>query len=314
MLCYDKLKNKPNVLLAFTSLTRPEFEELLVAFEPAWNQYILKEFIADRERQRQYGGGRKPVLQTAADRLLFILFYLKTNPLQEVLAFFFGMSQAQANQWIYRLTTVLKMALDNLACLPEREAAQLDKVLAQYDTLEFAQDGTERRRQRPKDNQQQREYYSGKKKAHTVKNNLIAHPESRKVCYLSDTVPGKKHDKKLADEANLSFPLNCLLEQDTGYQGFLPERVIILQPKKKPKGKDLTSGEKFINKVIASARIVVENVIAGVKRCRIVKDVFRNRKEEFADLVIHLACGLHNFRVEHRSPLQTVNLVDFYFR
>lgn len=314
MLCYDKLKNKPNVLLAFTSLTQPEFEKLLVAFEQAWDQYIVKEFITDQERQRQYGGGRKPTLKTAADRLLFILFYFKTYPLQEVLAFFFGLSQAQANQWIYRLTTVLNMALENLACLPEREAERLDKVLRQYDTLEFAQDGTERRCQRSKDNQKQREYYSGKKKAHTVKNNLIAHPESRKVCYLSDTVPGKKHDKKLADEANMTLPRNCLLEQDTGYQGFSPESVIILQPKKKPKGKDLTLGEKFINKVIASARIVVENVIAGVKRCRIVKDVFRNRKEEFADLVINLACGLHNFRVEHRSPLQTVNLVDSYFR
>lgn len=120
-------------------MTQPEFEKLLVAFEQAWDQYIMKEFISDQERQRQYGGGRKPTLKTAADRLLFILFYFKTYPLQEVLAFFFGLSQAQAKEWIYRLTTVLKMALDNLACLPEREAERLDKVLRQYDTLEFAQ-------------------------------------------------------------------------------------------------------------------------------------------------------------------------------
>lgn len=314
MLCYDKVKDKPTVLLAFTSLTTAEFEELLLAFERAWNRYVTAELLEGQERQRQSGGGRKPTLTTTADRLLFILFYLKTYPLQEVLAFFFEMSQAQANEWIGRLAKVLKMALDDLTCLPEREAERLAEVLAQYDTLEFAQDGTERRRQRPTDEQAQREYYSGKKKTHTFKNHLIVHPESRQVCYLSDTVPGKTHDKRVADEANLTFPPNCLLEQDTGFQGFAPERVLLLQPKKKPRGQDLTGAETFINRVIASARIIAENVIAGIKRCRIVKDVFRNTKDEFADLVMELACGLHNFRVKHRSPVQTINLVDFYFR
>ena len=41
-------------------------------------------------------------------------------------------------------------------------------------------------------------------------------------------------------------------------------------------------------------RIVVEHVICGVKRCRIVKDVFRNTKDKFDDLVMEIACGLHN--------------------
>jgi hypothetical protein len=314
MLCYDKVKDKPTVLLAFTGLTRPEFEELLVAFARAWEQSMVAGFIEGQERQRQYGGGRKASLATAADGLLFILFYLKTYPLQAVLAFFFDMSQAQANEWIYRLAAVLKLALAELACLPEREAARLAEVLAEYDSLEFSHDGTERRCQRPQDKQTQQEYYSGKKKAHTFKNHLVVHPESRRVCYLSDTVAGKTHDKKLADEANLTFPAHCLLEQDTGFQGFAPERVIILQPQKKPKGKDLTFAQQFINRVIASARIIVENVIAGIKRCRILKDVFRNTKAQFADLVMELACGLHNFRVERRSPVTTIHLVDFYFR
>lgn len=314
MLSYDKVKDKPIVLLAFTGLTRPEFEELLVAFERAWEQSIAVEFSEGQERQRRQGGGRKATLATAADGLLFILFYLKTYPLQAVLAFFFDMSQAQANEWIYRLAAVLKLALAELACLPEREASRLAEVLAEYDSLEFSHDGTERRCQRPQDKQAQQEYYSGKKKAHTFKNHLVVHPESRRVCYLSDTVAGKTHDKKLADEANLTFPANCLLAQDTGFQGFAPERVIVLQPQKKPKGQDLSFAQQFINRVIASARIIVENVIAGIKRCRILKDVFRNTKAHFADLVMELACGLHNFRVERRSPVPTINLVDFYFR
>ena len=120
MLSYDKVKDKPTVLLAFTGLTQPEFEELLVAFGRAWEQSRMTELTACRERQRQHGSGRKASLATAADSLLFILFYLKTYPLQAVLAFFFDLSQAQANEWIYRLAAVLKLALAELACLPAR--------------------------------------------------------------------------------------------------------------------------------------------------------------------------------------------------
>ena len=54
---------------------------------------------------------------------------------------------------------------------------------------------------------------------------------------------------------------------------------------------------------MSRVRIVVEHVIAGVKRLRIVKEVFRNTKENFADLVMEIACGLHNFRTMARSKI-----------
>ncbi len=314
MLTYAQVKDKPVVFRSFTSLEVAEFEQLLPAFTQAWQRYVDQEFVEGQERQRQPGGGRKPTLGTLEDKLLFILFYLKTYPLQEVIAFLFGMSQGQANVWIHRLAQILQMALGIEGHLPERDGAQLAEALAEYEVLEFALDGAERRRQRPKDEKEQREYYSGKKRAHSIKNNVVVHTESRKVSYLSKTAAGKKHDKKLADEAGLTFPPLSVLLQDTGFQGFAPDKVIVLQPKKKPRGKELTVGEKVINRVISSARIVVENVIAGIKRCRAVKDIFRNTKAEFDDLVMEIACGLHNFRVESRSPQQPFNLADFYFQ
>jgi len=313
MLSYTELKEKPKVLLSFTGLTQTEFEVLLSAFSDAWRRDEM-ERQATKERQRRPGGGRKAVLRTDADRLLFILFYLKTYPIQEVLAFMFGMTQSQANYWIHRLAPVLKDALAAQDMLPERAGERLKDVLREEERPVLVQDASERRRNRPKDSKKQRTYYSGKKKAHTVKNHLVVHPESRRVCFLSQTAPGKKHDKRLADESNLSFPPMTLLEQDTGYQGYDAVEVLILQPKKKPRNQELTTGEKFINRCISSARTIVENVIAGVKRCRIVKDVFRNWKSDFDDLVMLLACGLHNLRVAHRSPIDPFNLVDFYFR
>lgn len=313
MLSYDQMKDNPKVLLAFTGHTQAEFDEILGAFIKASYQLEQKR-RAKQKRKRRPGGGRKAQLKTKADQLLFILFYLKTYPTQEVLAFLFGMSQGQANEWIHRLAKVLKRALDDIGHLPERDGQRLATILRENETIAFTQDGSERRRQRPKDSEKQKLYYSGKKKAHTVKNHLVVHPESRRVCYLSATAPGKKHDKKLADESDLHFPPLATVEQDTGFQGFDPEQVIILQPKKKPRKQELSVGEKFVNRCISSGRIIAENVIAGIKRCRIVKDVLRNWKSDFDDLIMVLACGLHNLRVAHRSPVESINLIDFYFR
>ena len=311
MLFYEDIKHLPKVLLAFTSLTAEEFEELLIHFSIEWE---LMESEDDKPRKRKRGGGRKKLIDQPADRLLLAMFYLKTYPIQEVLAYFFGVSQAQVNVYIHQCVAVLHRALKRMAMLPERDQEKLQEALNRCEMLEFGLDGTERQRERPKDTREQKEYYSGKKKKHTVKNNLVIDSNSRKVCYLSETVPGKTHDKRLADESEMTFPKNAILEQDTGFQGYQPEDVHIIQPTKKPRNQELPIEQKFINRVISSTRVMVENVICGVKRCRIVKDIFRNKKEGFDDLVMEIACGLHNFRVESRSSYVNINLVDFYFR
>jgi hypothetical protein len=69
-------------------------------------------------------------------------------------------------------------------------------------------------------------------------------------------------------------------------------------------------GQQFLNHLVSSARVVVENVIAGVKRCRTVKDVLRLTKAGIADLVMEIACGLHNLRVSCRHPLLTFDLLS----
>ena len=68
--------------------------------------------------------------------------------------------------------------------------------------------------------------------------------------------------------------------------------------------------ERFLNHLISSARVVVENVIAGVKRGRIVKDILRLTTEGSSDLVMEIACGLHNLRVSCRHPLPTFDVLS----
>ncbi len=240
MLTYTSLKDRPRDFLAATGLTHEEFARLLPAFATAYGDlYSPDKTLEGKVRQRQVGGGAKSILPQMADKLLFILVYQKTNPLQTMHGLQFGLSQAQANYWIHRLLSVLQRALADLDVAPERDASQVaNNPLAVEGAPEVAIDGTERRRQRPTDAAQQKEHYSGKKKAHTDKNILLVNETTGKVAYLSSTVAGKTHDKRAADEAELDYPTNATLDKDTGFQGYEPDGVLTRQPKKKPKARN----------------------------------------------------------------------------
>ena len=77
-------------------------------------------------------------------------------------------------------------------------------------------------------------------------------------------------------------------------------------PKKKPKGKELITVEKQENKRIYGIRIKVEHAIGGMKKYRIIKERFRCHKLSFEDMVILIACGLHNFRISHKMSHITI--------
>ena len=140
------------------------------------------------------------------------------------------------------------------------------------------------------------------KKTHTEKNLLSGEVETRKIVYLSPTVEGKKHDKKLADEVAIEYPAGTQLQQDTGFQGFAPVGVIIKQPKKKPRGGELTQAEKELNRELSGVRVVIEHLISGAKRLRIVKEELRLKVENISDDLMEIACGTHNFRTILRKP------------
>jgi hypothetical protein len=120
---------------------------------------------------------------------------------------------------------------------------------------------------------------------------------------LSSTHEGKKHDKKIAEEEDTRLYEGSDVYLDSGFQGHAMVGVNIHQPKKRPRSGQLTDDERENNRLISSVRVVVEHVIAGVKRCRIVKDIFRNTLCSYDDEVIELACALHNFRSYHRHAV-----------
>jgi len=234
MLTYSTLQDRPREFLAATGLTHEEFARVLPAFAAAYAvRYPPDKTWEGKVRQRQGGGGAQGVLSQMEDKLLFILVYQKTNPLQTMHGLQFDLSQPQTNYWIHHLLPVLQRALAALGMAPERDASRVaTSPLALEGAPDGVMDGTERRRQRPTDAAQQKEQYSGKKKTHTDKNLLLVNEHTNKVVYLGPTVAGKTHDKKAADAAQICYPTNATLGKDTGFQGYEPAGVLTRQPKK----------------------------------------------------------------------------------
>lgn len=82
-----------------------------------------------------------------------------------------------------------------------------------------------------------------------------------------------------------------------GLSRLFPPNTEILAPFKKPRGNLLSPSQKSFNRQLASLRIRIEHVISSVKRCRIVKDPCKLRGIPAQDLVMEIACALHNFRL-----------------
>lgn len=234
MLTYRELKKNDRKFVSLTSLTPEEFEYLLPAFEQAYQQaFPDAQTKTGQTRKRKAGGGRKGVLEGIEQKLLFALVYQKSYPVQSILGELFGMGQSQANQWIHTLLPILKQALDDLGYEPERDPKQFKKSeQGQKDAAASIIDGTERRRQRPREAKKQALHYSGKKKIHSDKNVVIATVKKKRVSFLSQTYPGKTHDKKVAETENIAYPKHMTLLKDTGFQGYEPKVYKSVQPKK----------------------------------------------------------------------------------
>jgi len=129
-----------------------------------------------------------------------------------------------------------------------------------------------------------------------LKNVLLINAALR-ILFLSDTHPGSVHDKRIADTTPYPLPAGSHLLQDRGLQAFTLEGVAIIQPTKKPRGKELTPEQKADNREVARRRVRIAQVNSSVQRCRMLKETIRMWKAGMRDMVMEIGCGLHNFRV-----------------
>jgi Helix-turn-helix of DDE superfamily endonuclease len=129
------LQTRSTEVLDLTSLTLDEFRQLVPPFETAYQAHMAAWRLDGRPRiARRYTTYQNCPLPTPEDRLLFILVYLKTYPLQVVQGRLFGMGQSKAHQWIHVLLTVLQATLRALGDTPTRSVTELAKRLGVTET------------------------------------------------------------------------------------------------------------------------------------------------------------------------------------
>jgi hypothetical protein len=294
MINIDRALSNDRLMRSLTGLNRQAFDALLPAFANA-----LQQAQVAKPRQRAPGGGQGHTARLASteEKLFYILFYFKCYPTFDVAGLLFEFDRSQANRWMHRLQRVLEASLGEKMSLPERKLENIEQFLKRYpEVKEVMIDGTERPIVRPKNPEQQSLNYSGKKKRHTRKH-LAAVDETKRVIALSKSREGKIHDKRLLDEEGMAegIPDEIVIAVDLGFQGLQNEYVNIEIPHKKPRKAALTDTQKQENREKSCRRVRCENAFAGVKRYRVVGDVYRNRVTEFDDRSMLVATGLWNF-------------------
>ena len=161
----------------------------------------------------------------------------------------------------------------------------------------FTIDATECPIERPKrktkgrHKNRQKHYYSGKKKRHTIKAQIVIKGRSIKSTSFAN---GRMHDYKLFKKSKTKFRDNKNVKVDSGYQGLQKIHANTDLPKKNTKKNPLTRTEKIANKEQAKKRVVVEHVIGHIKKFKILSTKYRNRRKRFA-LRFNLICGIYNY-------------------
>ena len=298
MISLEHAKRSDRLMRATTSLTVREFDDLAGRFAVEWEAARAAKTASGAPRVRRPGAGPKGCLVSAPQKLFFILLYYKAYPTQDVMGLLFGITQGQVSEWVRQLTAVVGELLP--LHRPVRQARDLAQLLAaQPELREVIIDGTERRLPRPEHRGKQKRFYSGRKKRHGVKNVIVV--GRRKVLWCSPTVPARKHDKAVADKARLRLPAPVDLLGDSGFEGLEAGAAGVVTPYKRRRGRKLHWRHRQFNRLLAGCRISVEHTFASVKRLRILRDEFRNRRIGMIDQVMVIGCMLHNYRCESRG-------------
>ena len=148
-------------------------------------------------------------------------------------------------------------------------------------------------------NNRQKRYYSGKKKRHTIKTQIVLDAQTSKIISVQSG-RGREHDFKLFKRSSLPIHQDIEAIVDSGYTGIQKIHAKSQIPKKRSKKKPLTKEDKHHNRDISSKRVEIENVNARLKRFNIISDRYRNHRKRFG-LRINLIAGIYNAEIGQKN-------------
>jgi hypothetical protein len=281
MITYPELARQPQLFPALTGLTGEEFERLVPEFEAAWRRVRDASTHTKRGRRprRRAPGAGHPHALDGRGRLLVALFWLRVYPTYELLGGLFGLDKAAA----WHAVQDALAALGSLAEFPlERPAADRPRlgtdaaVFDAFPEVRAVVDAREQPFRRPQGWADQKPFYSGKRKDHTVKTQVVCTPEGR-LAAVSASVPGSVHDLEVLRRSGALEALGSgeALMGDRGYRGLDKSRPGSVVPARKPPKAELPAAQRRRNRWISRCRVVVEHVMAQLSRFQALRQLFR---------------------------------------
>ncbi len=319
MITYANLCKRPSAVASLIGMSLSDFAQLFTDFQNAHQQRLDQESrtrCTNQPRQRKRGAGHK-YRYDLRDRLLLTLCWLRIYPTYEVLGFFYQLNKTNVEDILKDCLATLETLATFALELPTKERHKLRSPAAVMDAfpdVRLVVDARKQRIQRPKNTtddtgnvtNRQKPYYSGKKKAHTLKSEIGVSPDGRIEC-VSQSVPGSAHHDLTLQRQTRSISLLATGEAamvDKGYDGVHKEYpdTPIYQPFKARRGHPLSEEQKVWNRHLSGYRIVVEHTNAQLNRFSVLAQVYRHGLDAHRGLV-RVVAGLVNRAIVQR-PLK----------
>lgn len=261
---------KPARLRALTGMTVNALEHLLVITVPELIDRRQLAKLQRPDRKRALGGGRKPLL-TPSQEVLLVLIYLRHNVAHEVVAALFGVSADTSENLFHEIVPLLRELFPSNRFEAEKKFRRSGPTLQVEEIDRILIDSFETPIPRPSLNERQKRVYSGKKKRHTLKTQVVSDTKGE-VLTIDAGHRGPAADKRVYEASPVAkqFP-DAIKQGDLGYQG--TEGIEV--PHKKPRGGELTLEQREENRAKARVRVRVEHAIRRVKGFKIVRENYR---------------------------------------
>src|SRR6516164_8881535 len=241
----ERIKALPDARVrSLTGMTPAALAELLFVVLPVLVARRHAAQATRHGRRRAPGGGAKRRLSPAHE-VVMVLIYLRHNVAHEVVGQLFGVSaDTSENRW--------------KKGEPSWTPSELDRILI---------DSFETSVPRPSKEPQQKRLYSGKKKRHTIKTQVVT-DTTGEILAIDAGHRGPASDKTIYVESSVreQFP-NAAKQADKGYHGAKDVEM----PHRKPRGGELTAEQREQNQQMAKVRVRVEHGIRRVKAFKIVR-------------------------------------------
>ena len=299
MLSYDGLSKKPLLFKSFTGITVQEFDNI-------YDNYIIKKYhkheikrLFNRKdnRKRKIGAGRHFKLNLK-DRFVMLLVYYRLYITYTLAGFLFDLDQSNICRGIQKIEQLVRKCLP----IPQKIYSKTKRLRTPEEVEKYFPgfmaftDCTDQQIPRPVDKRRKKNFYSGIKKKHAVKTQLMVNNPGL-IIHKTRYKKGRRHDYDIYKKDHPSTPKEVVNIFDLGYLGVekdLPEQLSVL-PYRKKRNQDLSPEEKEHNKNHSKKRIVIEHTICRLKKYRIMSDTFRNRLRKYNG-ISDIVAGLVNYR------------------